>query len=100
VTITITATYENGVLRPQTPLSIPERSHVRIQIEQVLPDSDVALHRRQVQEALAAAGLSLSAPDGQLPARPLTPQRQAELARLFSTGRPLSELTMEERGER
>jgi predicted DNA-binding antitoxin AbrB/MazE fold protein len=97
---TLIATYENGVLRPSTPLSIPERTRVRIQIEQILPDSDAAAHRRQVREALAVAGLSLPVSNVPPSAQPLTVQRQEELAQLFSDGRPLSELILEEREDR
>jgi len=42
----VTAIYENGVLRPLAPLMLPERSRVRVQMD----------------EALVAAGLSLSEP--------------------------------------
>ncbi|HEY4690128.1 MAG TPA: antitoxin family protein [Anaerolineae bacterium] len=94
---TVTAIYENGVLRPLTPLALPEHTRVQIQVQPVPAPSDAAVYRRRVREALVAAGLSV--PDPQpLPATPsLSPERRAELARRFSTGRPLSEWIIAER---
>jgi len=97
MTTMITAIYEEGVLRPLTPLSLPEHSRVRIQVEQVPTPEETTAHRRRVREALIAAGLSrpLSIP---LPAAsPLSSERREELARAFSTGGPLSKLIIEER---
>ncbi len=93
----VTAIYENGILRPLTPLALPEHARVQIQVQQVSTLAEAAAHRRRTQEALIAAGLSL--PD----ARPLpvtgslSAEQRVELARRFSIGRPLSELIIEER---
>lgn len=97
MTSTITAIYEEGVLRPLTPLSLPEHSRVLIQVEQVSPAEETTTHRHRVREALIAAGLSqpMSIP---LPASSsLSSERREELARSFSTGGPLSQLIIEER---
>ncbi len=93
---TITAVYENGILRPTVPLALPEHSRVQIQVRQILAPEALTAHRRRLREALIAAGLSL--PIKPPPsASPLPAGRRAELARAFSGGRPLSELILEER---
>ena len=35
----ITAVYENGVLRPLSPLSLPEKAHVRLRLEDEIDDA-------------------------------------------------------------
>ncbi len=57
-------------------------------------------HRQRVRRALHAAGLSLPAPDASSPQVPLSQERRDELARLFATGQPLSEVIIEERSDR
>ena len=94
---TITAVYENGVLRPLTPLTLPEHAHVQIQLRQVLTPTEASEHRRRIREALVAAGLSPPTTDVPSAFRPISAERREELARLFATGRPLSELIIEER---
>jgi predicted DNA-binding antitoxin AbrB/MazE fold protein len=91
-----TAIYEEGVLRLLTPVSLPERARVRVQI---LTDeeSDEELHR--AEEALVATGL----------VKPLTPPaevktvsraRRAELAQMYAAGGPLSDVIIAERDRR
>ena len=63
----------------------------------VLPATDVTTHRGQVRQALIVAGLSLPAPDTLPNTQPISAERREELARLFSRGRPLSELIIEDR---
>lgn len=53
----IAAIYENGVLRPLTPLELPEHTTVQIYV-QPAASADSEEHRRQVHAALVAAGLS------------------------------------------
>ena len=92
---TVTAIYENGVLRPLDPLDLPERAKVPISIKPLQAPADVETHRRQVREALVAAGLVLpqpAAPQGQ---RLSEPERD-EVARRIPAGRPLSEIIIEE----
>ena len=96
-TIETTAIYEDGVLRPSAPLAIAEHTSVRVSVQVPTP-KDATEHSRQVDEALVRAGL-LNQPGvdaAPLPA-PLAPERREELERLFSAGRPLSELIVEER---
>ena len=92
---TVTAIYENGVLRPLTPLTCPERARVQIHVR--LESTDTAEHRRRVRETLVAAGLSLPTPDAPPAASPISAERRDELAQRFAAGRPLSELIIEER---
>jgi predicted DNA-binding antitoxin AbrB/MazE fold protein len=94
----ITAVYEDGVLRPLSPLELPEHSQVEIDIHQVSSAIDRPAHRDQVNQALVKAGLSLPCIDTTAPAATrLSPERREELARLFSVGGPVSELISEDR---
>jgi predicted DNA-binding antitoxin AbrB/MazE fold protein len=94
----ITAIYEDGVLRPLSPLELPEHSQVEIDIHQVPSATDRSAHRDQVNQALVKAGLSLPSIDTTArTATQLSPERREELAQLFSTGGPVSELISEER---
>jgi hypothetical protein len=71
---------------------------VQIHVWQVLTPMNAAENRRQVREALVTAGLSLPTPDVPPVYSPISAERREELAHLFATGRPLSELIIEERG--
>ena len=94
----ITAIYEAGVLRPLSPLELPEHSQVEIYIHQVSSATDRPAHRDQVDQALVKAGLSLPSIDTTAPAATqLSPERREELARLFSVAGPVSELINESR---
>jgi predicted DNA-binding antitoxin AbrB/MazE fold protein len=97
---TVIAVYENGILRPLTPLALPEHARVQIRVQEVLAPSDVAEHRRQVHEVLVRAGLSVPVPPSPPTSSPMSSERREELVRLFGAGRPLSELIIEERGDR
>lgn len=94
----VTAIYEDGVLRPLSPLELPEHSQVEIDIHQMPSATDRPAHRDQINQALVKAGLSLPSIDiTASTAAPLSPERREELARLFSVGRPISELISEDR---
>jgi predicted DNA-binding antitoxin AbrB/MazE fold protein len=93
----ITAIYENGILRPLTPLELPDHSRVEIEVRKVVDASTVA-HREQVRLTLIDAGLSLPVPlAASRDCSALSAERREELARLFSDDRPLSELINEDR---
>jgi predicted DNA-binding antitoxin AbrB/MazE fold protein len=97
----ITAIYEDGVLRPLSPLELPEHSQVEIDIYQVSSARDLPAHRDQVNQALVKAGLSLPSINTTAPAATLlSPKRREELARLFSVGGPVSKLIGEDRESR
>ena len=52
---TLTAVYENGVLRPLTPLALPEHAEVEISIRTRTTDAaNAETHRRRVREALSS----------------------------------------------
>ena len=53
----VTAIYENGVLRPLTPLELPEHTQVQLSVLPLPTPDDAQEHRRRVHEALVAAGL-------------------------------------------
>jgi predicted DNA-binding antitoxin AbrB/MazE fold protein len=93
----VTAVYENGVLRPLRRLNLREHETVRLQILPAREATSVNELERAT-EALIAAGLVR-------PPEPLPPdleavseERRAELARIFSVGKPLSEIIIEDRG--
>jgi predicted DNA-binding antitoxin AbrB/MazE fold protein len=94
---TIKAIYENGVLRPLTPLALPDHTEVQITVEAASARPDAEAQRRQVDAALLAAGLMLPRPAADPTHRPLTDAERDALARHIPTGRPLSELILEER---
>ena len=90
--------YEDGVLRPLSPLELPERSPVEIDIHPLASAADCSAHRDQVNQALVKFGLSLPSID--ITARTatrLSAERREELARLFSVGGQISELISEDR---
>jgi predicted DNA-binding antitoxin AbrB/MazE fold protein len=93
----ILAIYENGILRPLTPLALPEQTQVQVYIQPLSSSAEAMAHRSQVRAALTEAKLSL--PETSPPVVPpsLSAERREELARLFAVGRPLSELIIEER---
>jgi predicted DNA-binding antitoxin AbrB/MazE fold protein len=96
---TLTAIYENGVLRPLTPLTLPEHAEVEISIRTHMPDAaEAEIHRRRVREALVAAGLMLTR--GAISATTeglLSEDARHALAQQIPAGRPLSEIIREER---
>lgn len=92
----ITAIYENGVLRPLTPLELPERAEVQVTIAPVATTEPIA-HRRRVREILAAAGLSHPTNRDSTIAQPLSPEERTALAHRFTGDRPLADLIIEER---
>jgi len=94
----VEAIYRNGVLSPLVPLSLPENTRVEVTVR-LIPTA-IDRQRQAVRHALIAAGLSLMMPESiELPAE-LLPERSEELAQMFSIGKPLSEVILEERVER
>lgn len=92
----ITAIYENGVLRPLTPLNLPEQTTLQIQIQPVLKRKTIA-HRQKIHTALVNAGLTSSTINS-VTSSPMAPEQRTVLAqKLALSGRPLSEIIIEER---
>jgi predicted DNA-binding antitoxin AbrB/MazE fold protein len=56
---TITAVFENGVLRPLTSLDLPEHTEVQVTIIILPPSAAAELERQRVRAALIAAGVTL-----------------------------------------
>ena len=100
MTQTITVIYENGVLRPLKPLSLPEHTPLQIAIElPVVTSNDADEQRRQFQAVLIAAGVITAKTNVSATAQALSAQERATLAdRLAVPGaKPLSEVIIEER---
>ncbi len=90
----ITAVYEQGVLRPLTPLVLPE--HTRVQIQIVVQPSTAQEERRRARQALLDAGVIRSRP----PAEPVQAVSEAQLikaANVLAAAGPLSEIVIAER---
>ncbi len=93
----IAAVYENGILRPLTPLALPEHTQVQIYIQSSTTTVEATAHRHRVRAALISADLSLPQTHPPSIPRRLHAERREELGRLFAVGQPLSELIIEER---
>jgi predicted DNA-binding antitoxin AbrB/MazE fold protein len=94
---TITAVYEKGVLRPLTPLALPESSRVEIQI--MGPAADPQDERQQVRQALQDAGLVRRQPATQ-PVKVVSEAQLAAAADSLAQAGPLSQLIIDERNGR
>ena len=94
----IAAIYEDGVLRPLSPLNLPEHSQVEIDIHHLGSPVGRTHHRDQVHQAMVDARLSVPVSDPTVHSvTPISAERREELARLFSTGGPVSDLISEDR---
>ena len=98
MTETVTATCENGMLRPTRPLNLRERQTVRIQ---VLPEEAV----QGESEAEAAIRLlveagKLTPPPGHSDVEPMSKEERRALADRMgrAPGKPPSEIIIEDRG--
>ncbi len=93
---TITAIYEQGMLRLLTPLSLPERTRVQIQI--VAPAT--AVHKGeehcQVRRALLDAGVIRPRSQTE-PVQPVSEAQLAAAGKTLAAAGPLSELVIAER---
>jgi len=92
---TITAIYENGILRPLVPLTLHERQTVQIQI---LPFQNPDETQAAI-DLLVKAGL-LTPPAGESEFEPVSAAERRNLATVLSKAdaKPLSEVIIEERG--
>ena len=92
----LTAVYENGILRPLGPVKLRERQTVRLQVLTHEPVDEAD----QIIKKLANAGL-LSLPPGQSTVKPVPEKKRQEVASSLgrASGKPLSAIIMEERGE-
>ena len=97
---TVRAVYEKGVLRPLRPLHLRERQTVQLQIVTDEP-AESANEAEAAIRLLVAAG-QLTPPPRHPNIAPVPEQARHELAdRLgHAPGKPLSEIIIEDRGER
>jgi predicted DNA-binding antitoxin AbrB/MazE fold protein len=94
MTEVITAIYEQRVLRPLTPLHLPEHTRVEIQVA-VQAATGLEAHQR-VRAALQATGLAGDTPaDEKLV--PVSEEQLAAAAQALGEAGPLSELIIAER---
>lgn len=91
---TVTAVYEKGVLRPLTPLALPERTHVQIKI--VVQPPTAQAERQQVRQALLDAGVIRPHPPA-MPVKEVSEAQLAEAANALAAAGSLSELIIAER---
>jgi predicted DNA-binding antitoxin AbrB/MazE fold protein len=94
---TITVVYEQGVLRPLTPLSLPE--HARVEIQIIMPDEIVGDERQQVRQVLIEAGVIRAKPD-EASIVPVSETELAAAAAALGQAGPLSALIIAEREDR
>jgi predicted DNA-binding antitoxin AbrB/MazE fold protein len=95
----VTAVYENGVLRPLSTLNLREHQRVRIH---VLPEKPISEAEEAIQVLVEAGLMRRSQSLGPPPPDPISEQERQELANILgqAPGKPLSELIIEDRGER
>ena len=90
----ITAVYEQGVLRPLTPLVLPE--HTRVQIQIVVPPATAQEERCRARQALLDAGVIRPRPPVE-PVQAVSEAQLIETANVLAKAGPLSELVIAER---
>ena len=93
---TITAIYEDGVLRLLAPLPLPEHTSVEVTVA-MPPEAVEGDPRQRIRAALVAAGLSRPPATPWAGPPPLSAEERAALAQQVAAGRPLSEIIDEER---
>ena len=91
-----TAIYENGTLRLLTPVSLPERARVRVQIQE---ENNNREDMRRAMAVLEASGL-IDSRQQPKPTRTVSRARRTELAELYAAGGSLSDLVIAERDAR
>jgi len=92
----VTAVFENGVLRPSTPLPLRELEEVRIKLLRSDPVEDVEAVLRE----LAHAGI-VTAPSDDGKIAPMSSAKRLENARTLGniSGKSLSQLIIDDRGD-
>ena len=88
----VTAIYQNGMLRPLGRVKLKESQTVRVNIIQLETQDE----KEKVLQALSESGMvTLSNETSTID--PVSEERRKELASIFSIGKPISELIIEER---
>ncbi len=93
----ITAVYEHGILRPLTPMTLPE--HTRLQLQIVSKLSPAKEERQQVHQALLDAGLIRPSPAVEQ-VEPVSEPELIDAARSLAAAGPISDLIIMERDDR
>lgn len=96
----ITAVYENGVLRPLSPVPLLPGSTVRLQVLVEEPATEEpANEEEQIIQSLVAAGV-LTPPPHRDDIEPVSEEAWRELSEKLAQrpGKPLSEIIIESRG--
>jgi predicted DNA-binding antitoxin AbrB/MazE fold protein len=95
----VRAVYENGILRPLRPLKLREHQTVRLQL---LPEEPAEDEGEEAIRILVAAGLMRPPQRGTPPPDPVSEEERRALAERLAEapGKPLSEIIIEDRGER
>ena len=93
---TVTAIYQNGVLRPLVTLDLPENSEVELNVKIIESKQD---SRAAISELLVQKGLSQPKKRTE-PKQNLSPEERERLAKVFSAPQPLGKLISEDREER
>jgi predicted DNA-binding antitoxin AbrB/MazE fold protein len=95
----VRAVYENGILRPLRPLNLREHQTVRLQL---LPEELAEDEGEEAIRILVAAGLMRRPQRGTPPPDPVSEEERRALAERLAQapGKPLSEIIIEDRGER
>lgn len=96
---TITAIYEDGVLRPLTPIDLPEHATVELVVRSTsTPETAAARRRAELIAVLRKGGLNVWTDDQAPP--PLSEEERAALARRLPPNLNLSQAIEDERNER
>jgi predicted DNA-binding antitoxin AbrB/MazE fold protein len=91
-----TAIYEKGTLRLLTPINLPERTRVRVQIQE---DRQIDDEMQRAIALLEASGL-VSSPERPQAKQTISPARRAELTRIYAAAGALSDMIIAERDGR
>ncbi len=92
---TVSAIYEDGVLRLLAPLPLPE--HTSVEVTVTMPSEPVEAARQRIRATLVAAGLSRLQAQPWAGPPPLSAEERAALAEQVAAGMPLSQIIDEER---
>lgn len=93
---TVTAIYQNGVLRPLGSLDLPENSEVELNVKIVENNRN---SQAAIAELLVQKGLSRRKKETE-PKQNLSREERERLAKVFSASQTLGELISEDREER
>lgn len=92
---TVTAIYQNGVLRPLGSLDLPENSEVELNVKIIESKQD---SRAAIGELLIQKGLSRRRKEVE-PKQNLSAEERERLAKIFSAPQPLGDVIGEDREE-